>query len=52
MLSRNNLLENREMQLDDGRFIMSSRKYDQLGPEVDRSSIVRAHPGKCDSLKP
>lgn len=26
----NNLLENREMQLDDGRFLMASRKYDKL----------------------
>ena len=26
----NNLLENREMQLDDGRFLMHSKRYDQL----------------------
>ena len=26
----NNLLENREMQLEDGRFLMSSQRYDQL----------------------
>jgi len=26
----NNLLENREMQLDDGRFLMSSSRYDKL----------------------
>ena len=26
----NNLLENREMQLDDGRFLMSAKRYDQL----------------------
>lgn len=26
----NNLLENREMQLDDGRFLMSANKYDKL----------------------
>lgn len=26
----NNLLENREMQLDDGRLLMSSNKYDKL----------------------
>ena len=26
----NNLLENREMQLDDGRFLVSSARYDQL----------------------
>ena len=26
----NNLLENREMQLDDGRFLMHNKRYDQL----------------------
>jgi hypothetical protein len=26
----NNLLENREMQLDDGRFLMSAARYDKL----------------------
>ena len=26
----NNLLENREMQLDDGRFLMSADRYDKL----------------------
>jgi hypothetical protein len=26
----NNLLENREMQLDDGRFLMAADKYDRL----------------------
>lgn len=26
----NNLLENREMQLDDGRFLMDPSKYDKL----------------------
>lgn len=26
----NNLLENREMQLDDGRFLMAHSKYDKL----------------------
>ena len=26
----NNLLENREMQLDDGRFLMNPDRYDQL----------------------
>lgn len=26
----NNLLENREMQLDDGRFLMSASKYDKM----------------------
>ena len=26
----NNLLENREMQLDDGRFLMSAERYDKL----------------------
>ena len=26
----NNLLENREMQLDDGRFLVAPKKYDKL----------------------
>ena len=26
----NNLLENREMQLEDGRFIMAAERYDKL----------------------
>ena len=26
----NNLLENREMQLDDGRFLMAAQRYDKL----------------------
>ena len=26
----NNLLENREMQLDDGRFLMAASRYDKL----------------------
>lgn len=26
----NNLLENREMQLEDGRFLMSAQRYDKL----------------------
>ena len=26
----NNLLENREMQLDDGRFLMAADRYDKL----------------------
>lgn len=26
----NNLLENREMQLEDGRFLMSAKRYDKL----------------------
>ena len=26
----NNLLENREMQLDDGRFIVAAQRYDKL----------------------
>lgn len=48
----NNLLENREMQLEDGRFLMSADRYDKLlqvraakppqvhrcrGPQVHRS---------------
>ena len=31
----NNLLENREMQLDDGRFLMSASRYDKLLKVVD-----------------
>lgn len=30
----NNLLENREMMLDDGRFLMKAERYLRLGPEV------------------
>ncbi|XP_031417095.1 von Willebrand factor A domain-containing protein 8 isoform X2 [Clupea harengus] len=42
----NNLLENREMQLEDGRFLMSSQRYDSLlkehtKEELDSWKIVR-----------
>uniref|UniRef100_A0A8C7Y3Q5 von Willebrand factor A domain-containing protein 8 n=1 Tax=Oryzias sinensis TaxID=183150 RepID=A0A8C7Y3Q5_9TELE len=42
----NNLLENREMQLDDGRFLMAAERYDKLlqehtKEELDRWKIVR-----------
>ncbi|XP_042338423.1 von Willebrand factor A domain-containing protein 8-like, partial [Plectropomus leopardus] len=42
----NNLLENREMQLEDGRFLMSSERYDKLlqehtKEELDSWKIVR-----------
>ncbi|XP_060945197.1 von Willebrand factor A domain-containing protein 8 [Limanda limanda] len=42
----NNLLENREMQLEDGRFLMSSERYDKLlqehtKEELDDWKIVR-----------
>ena len=42
----NNLLENREMQLEDGRFLMSAERYDKLlqdhtKEELDAWKIVR-----------
>ncbi|KAM9851049.1 von Willebrand factor A domain-containing protein 8 [Aulostomus maculatus] len=42
----NNLLENREMQLEDGRFLMSAERYDKLlqehtEEELDSRKIVR-----------
>lgn len=42
----NNLLENREMQLDDGRFLMSAERYDKLlkdhtKDELDSWNLVR-----------
>ncbi|XP_036084810.1 von Willebrand factor A domain-containing protein 8 isoform X2 [Rousettus aegyptiacus] len=42
----NNLLENREMQLEDGRFLMSAKRYDKLlqdhtKTEMDAWNIVR-----------
>jgi hypothetical protein len=39
----NNLLENREMGLEDGRFIVSHERYG--GIIGDRAGIVRCHPG-------
>ncbi|KAG8452289.1 hypothetical protein GDO86_004191 [Hymenochirus boettgeri] len=35
----NNLLENREMQLEDGRFLMSADRYDKLLQEHSRSEL-------------
>ena len=46
----NNLLENREMALEDGRFLVSAARYDELasqhGGEADirAASLVRVHP--------
>jgi MoxR-like ATPase len=44
----NNLLENREMQLDDGRFLMAASRYDKLlqdhtKEELDAWKLVRVH---------
>jgi hypothetical protein len=44
----NNLLENREMQLEDGRFLVAPDRYDALKKELsqeelDRLSLVRVH---------
>uniref|UniRef100_A0A8R1DMQ4 ATPase dynein-related AAA domain-containing protein n=1 Tax=Caenorhabditis japonica TaxID=281687 RepID=A0A8R1DMQ4_CAEJA len=35
----NNLLENREMQLDDGRFLMNHEKYDELLKKYDEKTL-------------
>ncbi|XP_058040476.1 von Willebrand factor A domain-containing protein 8 isoform X1 [Ahaetulla prasina] len=35
----NNLLENREMQLEDGRFLMSAERYDKLLKEHDKEAL-------------
>jgi MoxR-like ATPase len=46
----NNLLENREMALEDGRFLVSAARYDELAaqPEgeahIRAASLVRVHP--------
>jgi hypothetical protein len=45
----NNLLENREMTLEDGRFLMSPVRYDELlknhtKKELDAMKLVRVHP--------
>ena len=45
----NNLLENREMQLDDGRFLMHSKRYDQLlqvGAAIMRCRFLKARKEK------
>ena len=38
----NNLLENREMQLDDGRFLMAAERYDKL-LKVGMKFIMHVH---------
>ncbi len=39
------MLENREMQLEDGRFLMNSQRYDSLPKEAQANPhIVRVHP--------
>eukprot|EP00668_Euglena_longa_P001746 GGOE01002056.1.p1 GENE.GGOE01002056.1~~GGOE01002056.1.p1 ORF type:complete len:1414 (-),score=516.23 GGOE01002056.1:25-4002(-) len=45
----NNLLENREMALDDGRFLMNAQRYDELvavhgAEEMERLGYVRVSP--------
>jgi hypothetical protein len=45
----NNLLENREMSLDDGRFLMSPTRYDSLlkthsADQLKSMRLVRVHP--------
>ncbi|XP_061485897.1 von Willebrand factor A domain-containing protein 8 isoform X2 [Rhineura floridana] len=35
----NNLLENREMQLEDGRFLMSAERYDKLLKEYNKAEL-------------
>uniref|UniRef100_K3W7I1 VWFA domain-containing protein n=1 Tax=Globisporangium ultimum (strain ATCC 200006 / CBS 805.95 / DAOM BR144) TaxID=431595 RepID=K3W7I1_GLOUD len=46
----NNLLENREMTLDDGRFLMKAESYDALlaagysSKDLDAQNLVRVHP--------
>lgn len=37
----NNLLENREMQLDDGRFLMKHDKYDELKEKYDEATLKK-----------
>lgn len=36
----NNLLENREMALDDGRMLVSARRYDEASTEQRQHSLV------------
>ncbi len=38
----NNLLENREMQLDDGRFLMAPDRYDKLLQVWHQTSILES----------
>ncbi|CAB3401465.1 unnamed protein product [Caenorhabditis bovis] len=37
----NNLLENREMQLDDGRFLMKHDKYDELMKKYNKETLTK-----------
>jgi hypothetical protein len=37
----NNLLENREMQLEDGRFLMSAQRFDKLLQQYSREKLTR-----------
>ena len=47
----NNLLENREMQLEDGRFLMSHARYDGLSSDDStRSRLVRTHEVRVAAL--
>eukprot|EP00438_Fugacium_kawagutii_P033754 Skav209670 [mRNA] locus=scaffold2126:305407:312321:+ [translate_table: standard] len=42
----NNLLENREMQLEDGRFLVAPQRYDRLvkeGKDTGQLNLVRVH---------
>ena len=36
----NNLLENREMQLDDGRFLVAPQRYDQLLQKYSKAGVL------------
>ncbi len=38
----NNLLENREMQLDDGRFLMAANRYDKLLEVWETLSVMQS----------
>ena len=40
----NNLLENREMNLDDGRFLLSQSKIDAIGSKETPTGLVPVHP--------
>ena len=41
---QNNLLENREMSLSDGRFLVDPKRFDTLGLGLEESQLVRVHP--------
>lgn len=44
----NNLLENREMQLDDGRFLVAAERYDQLLREHSAEELAAWRLERCD----